>query len=89
MEWELLKVCTFSMPNIYFPAGEEDYNTGEPITEIVFSAGDVVQSVFFIIINDAISEGTETFTFLLNTTEEFVSLFPATATVTISDNSGE
>ena len=77
------------MPNISFPAGEEDYNTGEPITELVFSAGDVVQSVFFIIIDDAISEGTETFTFLLNTTEEFVSLFPATATVTISDNSGE
>lgn len=77
------------MPNISFPAGEEDYNTGEPITELVFSAGDVVQSMFFIIIDDAISEGTETFTFLLNTTEEFVSLFPATATVTISDNSGE
>ena len=49
---------------------------------------DNVLPITFVIIADIASEGTESFTFLLSTTEEYVIVTSANATVLIFDNIG-
>ena len=70
-----------------YPAAGVDYNISDPVTALLFTAGDMSEQCAYItIVDDIILEYDEHFSVHLNTTADDVKLLKNNATIDIVDD---